>query len=40
MILDGLGQKTILKNGTKRLLLPLFNALSYKLVDKTLRKNL
>lgn len=26
--------------GTKRLLLPLFNALSYKLVDKTLRKNL
>ena len=26
--------------GTKRLLLPLFNALTYKLVDKTLRKNL
>jgi hypothetical protein len=26
--------------GTKRLLLPLFNALSYKLVDKTNRKNL
>ena len=26
--------------GTKRSLLPLFNALSYKLVDKTLRRNL